>query len=196
MDLFSSRWVALSSFIGLAIFLAISPLVLLGDGGDLIEITSDDLSEKQLISLQNLDLARNEAGTRLGQTTITNAILIDEDLLIAGTWEAGALGFENQKNAGGRDGFIAKMDANGSIVIMGVFGSPGEDSLIDFEINEEKFIVRGYLHGDGNFSEENLPARGIKTVYEAHLQDNDWTGAWHIDEELIQGDVGRIWCGF
>ena len=196
MDLFSSRWVALSSFIGLAIFLAISPLVLLGDGGDLIEITSDDLSEKQLISLQNLDLARNEAGTRLGQTTITNAILIDEDLLIAGTWEVGALGFENQKNAGGRDGFIAIIDVNGTFAIMGVFGSYGEDSLIDFEINGEGFVVRGFLHGDGNFSGKNLSSRGNKIVYEAHLQDNYWTGAWHIDEELIQGDGGRIWCGF
>jgi len=196
MDLFSSRWVALSSFIGLAIFLAISPLILLGDGGGQIEITSDDLSEKQLISLKNLDLARNEAETRLGQTTITSALLIDENLFIAGTWETGAVGFENQENSGGRDGFIAEIDGNGNFTIMGVFGSPGEDSLIDFEMNNEGIIVRGYLHGDGDFSDENLPARGIKTVYEAHLQDSDWTGAWHIDEELIQGDVGRIWCGF
>ena len=192
-----SNSVLAMSALGLAVILAASPIILLGSGEGGSGVTSDDLSEAQLLSLRNLNLARNEADTRAGLTTISSVLLDSSgDLLIAGSWEEGSIGFQNETNLGGRDGFVAKIMSNGTFEILGIFGSTGQDSVVDFLSEDDVLIIRGYLHGEGQFDDLTIESSGVETVYQAHLSNSGWESVWEIEEFLLEGENGRVWCGY
>ncbi len=191
-----NKLLLVSAPFALAILLAMSPMILLGGGSESAGVTSADLTLEQISTLESLDLARNPSESREGKTTISDVVLIEGSLHIAGTWESASPGFENQTNRGGRDGFIATVDEIGNFQIEGVFGSSGDDSILDLESDGVVFIVRGFTSGDIEYHSGSLTSESRVEAYEGRMVDGEWIGFWHIDSELIESMEERIWCGF
>ncbi len=184
------------SCLALSVILATSPLILLGGGSEVVEVTSADLTTEQISKLQSLDLARNPADSREGKTTISDVKLVEGTIVIAGVWEDGAMGFENQTNRGGKDGFIASIDASGEIGNLTVFGSAGDDSILVLEVEGSSLIVRGFTPGTIDYEGGELQEGSRTEAFEGRLDQAGWIGFWHIDAELLRSLDERIWCGF
>ncbi|MBT3357513.1 MAG: hypothetical protein HN534_04915 [Euryarchaeota archaeon] len=189
----------------LAIFLAVSPIMILGDGGEQSLVTRDDLSESQIETLISMELARTPADYRAGKIALFDAIQLDDgSLIVAGSWEGDEL-IQNysMSSVGHRDIFFSLLSVNGSFSKPRVAGSSGEDLVRGISIVGENIVILGEINGKSSFGEFVVDNEGVwsSTPFEAHLDYNsrkigNWTGAWQIDEELLPNNSNNLWCGF
>ncbi len=185
----------------LASFLAISPIILLGDAPGSAIISRDDLTNAQVRSLTSLDLARSPADVRAGKASINLVEPLDSNaFLLAGTWE-GTLNLSDApiESRGGRDLFLAVLLADGSWAEIHHAGSTGDDSVQSMSSIEGSVVLLGTLNGDAEFGEFDIEHSGgwSITAYEAHLiLGGGWVGSWEIDRELLPEDEPPLWCGF
>jgi len=185
----------------LALFLAVSPIFLLGDAPGSAIVSRDYLTEAQVDTLSSLDLARAPADVRAGKATVNLVEPLGSGaLLLAGTWE-GELNLDGTpiESAGGRDVFLAVLLPSGSWQEIHHAGSSGDDSASVMSTVEDYVVLLGVLNGDAEFGEYDVEHSGgwAITAYEAHLKLGEgWVGTWEIDRELLPEDEPSLWCGF
>ena len=183
------------------IFLAISPLLIFSGENASIVVSSNELSEEQLNTLREMELARTPAEVREGKMALNQVIRLGGgEIVIAGTWEGELkLGEITHQSRGSRDIFFATLSTEGKWENISVAGSKGLDSVSSMSLFGEKFTLSGKVNGESNFSHFSLDHDGgwSPTAFEAHLSlDSGWTGVWEIDLALLPINSNSLWCGF
>lgn len=190
-----------SILIFLALFLAISPLIILGQSQGGTVITTADLSEAQISSLQDLNLARMPSELREGLPAINQVLLQDNgNLILAGTW-VGEFSLQNFTliSNGGRDIFVTSLDYSGNFTAPISGGSEGEDSVVSIIKKSNSIMIFGEINGDAIFGNKSIEdnSNWSSTPFQAFISQNlEWILVSEIDRELLPETSQNLWCGF
>ncbi|MBT4982075.1 MAG: hypothetical protein HOM47_02775 [Euryarchaeota archaeon] len=183
--------------LSLAVFLALSPMLLFSHSNQESQITSEDLSQPQRDAL--------EAGpfTKPGQEdgiSLTGALLIDGDLFIAGEFTGNhKLSNYSLDSEGSSDLMVARLDANGSWNWIVTLGGEGIDSSITLELVDGRISVRGAIFGEVEFGNwtigDNDTAGNQAFVGDIYAENGDWRTA-QIDPYGDLSSDPALWCGW
>lgn len=189
-------------FILLAIFLALSPTILLsGTESPVTDVSRSDLHKGQLAAIVALEPATTPSDVAAGHLAIRDVIMTPSgNLLVAGSFvDTLSLGDDNHTSRGLRDIFVAELETSGVWLWSATGGGSGGDDVIALMVDDEGFHVLGRGYGNLTFGGHSAEMSGSygQNSWQADLTHaGEWLAVSKIDPILLPEVSSSLWCGF
>ncbi|MBT5255215.1 MAG: hypothetical protein HOL72_05575 [Euryarchaeota archaeon] len=179
--------------------LSLSPLILFSDSERIDSVTRDELSNEQIISLEEGPFAKSIKDDNA--IIITSACLVNNSLIIAGEFSGSLIiaGIE-YRSQGSSDILVASLYPNGTWAWVEVLGGEGNDRDATIEYDEGHLILKGSIFGEIDSRDGSTVGSADKNGQQRIIAELAVeSGSWEFIFVDPFGDLvssSSIWCGW
>ncbi|MDP6640327.1 MAG: hypothetical protein QF817_04585 [Candidatus Poseidoniaceae archaeon] len=182
-------------------FLALSPLLLLGSNGPIIE-EEIVLSKSQIRALATSGALSEDTPIGEGDWKIQSALQMPNgDLWIGGSFNGTlSLGADFINSSGSKDGLIAILSIDGHWLDIKPISGGGIEEVTELQqLDDNTLLVRGRFNEQAQIGDIEINGDGGwgRDAFEAaiSIDSSEWISATRIPAELLSSK-GGVWCGW